>query len=254
MRGGPGTDYIVIAGLQNGTLVDVFGITEAGDWLLVRAAQVDDGRTGVLGWVAAQLVIPYGDYTTVPLYRADGVSVDAPPEDAVADAGVPTAAPTATPLVTPVISQPEVQPQPASSVPEPEEGEIIVSFAGSQIPPDPLQPITATLADGSSAQLRVQNAEVQVWGGVFNQPEAGWVAADATLLWPGAQAYVQATAASGETTDLDVARIRIIGAPQMDRVKVLALPEIASAVLDNTAMALLGSRDQAGVYPARYGR
>ncbi len=80
LRGGPSTEYIVIAALQNGTLVDIFGITEAGDWLLVRAATVEDGRSGVLGWVSSQLVVPYGDYSAVPLYRADGTSVDAPPE------------------------------------------------------------------------------------------------------------------------------------------------------------------------------
>ncbi len=66
LRGGPGTDYIVVAALQNGTLVDIFGITEAGDWLLVRAATVDDGRSNVLGWVAAQLVVPYADLRPYP--------------------------------------------------------------------------------------------------------------------------------------------------------------------------------------------
>ena len=75
MRGGPGVEYIVIAALQNSVGVEVFGITEAGDWLLVRAAQVEDGRTNVVGWVATQLVIPYGDYAFVPRFNAEGISV-----------------------------------------------------------------------------------------------------------------------------------------------------------------------------------
>ena len=70
LRGGPGTDYIVVAALENGTLVDIFGMTEAGDWLLVRAATVEDGRTNVLGWVSSQLVVPYADLSArAPLPR-----------------------------------------------------------------------------------------------------------------------------------------------------------------------------------------
>ena len=108
LRGGPTTDYLVIAALQNGTVVDVFGMTEAGDWLLVRAATVEDGRTGVVGWVASQLVIPYTDYSAVPLYRADGTSVNEPPPEAPpAPENLPAAAATATPLVTPVIGLPK---------------------------------------------------------------------------------------------------------------------------------------------------
>ena len=111
LRGGPGTDYIVVAALQNGTLVDIFGITEAGDWLLVRAATVDDGRSNVLGWVSSQLVVPYADLAVVPRYRADGTSVDAPPAESGEQgaslgqllSNLPSPTPTATALVTPVL-------------------------------------------------------------------------------------------------------------------------------------------------------
>jgi hypothetical protein len=97
LRGGPGTDYIVIAALQNGTPVEIFGVTEANDWLLIRAASVEDGRSGVLGWVSTQLVVPYGDFTSVPRYRADGTSVDAPPAAEGEQPSVLGALPTATP-------------------------------------------------------------------------------------------------------------------------------------------------------------
>ena len=148
LRGGPSTEYIVIASMQNGTLVDIFGITETGEWLLVRVAEVDDGRSGVLGWVSSQLVVPYGDYVGVPLYRADGLPIDTPAEEPVSLAALPTATPTPTALVTPVVMQPTVQSIPASSVPAPEADELSATIGGVMVPADPLGTIEATLADG----------------------------------------------------------------------------------------------------------
>jgi hypothetical protein len=256
LRGGPSTEYIVIAALQNGTLVDIFGITEAGDWLLVRAATVEDGRSNVLGWVSSQLVVPYADLAPVPRYRADGTSVDAPPADAsdqegggLADLleGLPSPTPTATPLVTPVLRQPAVQPLPAASVPGPQDDEQMVAVGGSTIPPDPLQPITMTLPDGSSALVNVRSAAVEVWGGVFNDPEAGWIPAPATLLWPGTRVYLQAVP-GGEAGALDATRVRIMGEPSVERVKLLDVPEIAGGVTEGRALALLGSGEAPGLY------
>ena len=263
LRGGPGTDYIVIAALQNGTLVDIFGITEAGDWLLVRAATVEDGRNNVLGWVSSQLVVPYADLSVAPRYRADGTSVDEPPAESstqgssLADllADLPSPTPTATPLVTPVLTQPVVRQPPAASVPGPEPGEQIVAVAGSAIPPDPLQPIPMLLPDGSSTLVRVENAVVEVWGGVFNDPQAGWVPAPASLLWPGTRVYLQTTGSVGDGSgdnagagELDAARVRIVGEPSADRVKLLELDELGEAVEDGSAEALLGSRSGPGLY------
>ena len=257
LRGGPGTDYIVVASLQNGTLVDIFGITEAGDWLLVRAATVDDGRSNVLGWVSSQLVVPYVDLAGVPRYRADGTSVDAPPAESDEQgaslgqllSNLPSPTPTATALVTPVLRQPEVRELAAASVPGPAAGEQVVAVAGSAIPPDPLQPITMTLPDGSSTQVRVQDAVVEVWGGVFNDPQAGWVPAPANLLWPGTRVYLQAAATDnpGEGP-LNAARVRIMGEPSAERVKQLDLAEVRDAVESSSAVALLGSQAQPGLY------
>ena len=259
LRGGPSTEYIVIAALQNGTLVDIFGITEAGDWLLVRAATVEDGRSNVLGWVSSQLVVPYGDYSAVPLFRSDGTSVDAPivapdapaAEGAVGDplaAALPSATPLPTALVTPVLSPPQAQQLPVASVPGPAEDELVVAVAGSLIPPDPMQPMTMTLPDGSNTLVYVQNAVVEVWGGVFNDPEAGWVPAPATLLWPGTRVYLQATAVAGGGGELTAARIRIVGEPSAERVKLLEMPDLQAAVEDGSALALLGSSETPGVY------
>ncbi len=257
LRGGPSTDYIVVAALENGTLVDIFGVTEAQDWLLVRAATVEDGRSDVLGWVSTQLVVLYDDLGLVPRYRADGISVDAPP-DALSEqaegqasedgqVALPAVTDTPTPLVTPVLSRPSAQQLPAASVPGPAAEELIVAVAGSAIPADPLQPIPMTLPDGAAVQVRVQNAVVEIWGGVFNDPQAGWALAPASLLWPGTRVYLQAAPAAEEGT-LDASRIRIIGEPSAERVKVVESQEVQGAVNEGSAVALLGSRQTPGIY------
>ena len=257
LRGGPGTDYIVVAALQNGTLVDIFGITEAGDWLLVRAATVEDGRSNVLGWVSSQLVVPYADLGGVPRYRADGTSVDAPPAESGEQgaslgqllSNLPSPTPTATALVTPVIRQPEVRDLASASVPGPEAGEQVVAVAGSAIPPDPLRPITMTLPDGSSTPVRVQDARVEIWGGVYNDPQAGWVPAPASLLWPGTRVYLQAEPSAGASdAALNATRVRIVGEPSAERVKQVDVTEVRDAVAANSAVALLGSQTQPGLY------
>ncbi len=258
LRGGPGTDYIVIAALQNGTPVDIFGVTEAGDWLLVRAASVDDGRSGVLGWVSSQLVVPYGDFGNVPLYRADGISVDAPPEEASGDSGstllaaLPTATATPTPLVTPVIRLPEVAAQAAGSVPAPEDGEEVATLGGAAIPPEVLAPLPASAAGGAAFQIDSRDAVVEIWSTVLGEAEGAWAPANAALLWPGTVVYMRAdpaTETGGDGVPLRRAtRLRIVAAPQVERVKELALPEIEAATRANEAIALLGSRSTPGLY------
>jgi hypothetical protein len=250
LRGGPSTEYIVIAGLQNGTPVDIFGITEAGDWLLIRAASVDDGRTGVLGWASTQLVVPYGDFAGVPRYRADGTSGDAPPpgegEPSALLSALPTATATPTPLVTPVLRLPAVQALAAGSVPAPAAEEQIVTIAGAAIPPDVQAPIPATAADGSAIELDVAGAVVEIWSAVLGETSGRWAPASAAQLWPGAVAYVIAQPANegGWITT----RLRIVATPQAERVKEVTLPEIEAATTAEEAIALLGSRTAPGVY------
>lgn len=252
LRGGPGVEYIVVAALQNGVGVEIFGITEAGDWLLVRAAQVEDGRTNVAGWVATQLVIPYGDYALVPRFDAEGISVDATPTpDSAALAALPTATPTftPTPLVTPVLVQPAVVELSVSAAPTPGPGDIVATLLGETIPPDPLQPIPARLDDGRVVSLRVQNAAVQAWGGLFADANAGWTPAAATTLWPGAQVYVQAVPAAEASADtIEVARVRLVGAPVLPRSQLVEQEDLAGAVAEEEAVALLGSGAASGLF------
>jgi hypothetical protein len=250
LRGGPGTDYIVIAALLNGTPVDIFGITEAGDWLLIRAASVEDGRTGVLGWVSTQLVVPYGDFAGVPRYRADGTSVDAPPaaegEQPSVLGALPTATPTPTPLVTPVLRLPAVQTPAVGNVPAPQAEEQVITLAGAAIPPDVQAPIPATASDGSPITLDVSGAVVEIWSALLGEESGRWAPASAELLWPGAVVYLSGQS-TGEAT-WTATQLRIVAAPQTERVKELALPEIAAATGANEAVALLGSRTTPGVY------
>jgi hypothetical protein len=252
LRGGPGVGYIVIAALQNSVGVEIFGITEAGDWLLVRAAQVEDGRSNVVGWVATQLVIPYGDYALVPRYNAEGISVDATPTpDSVALAALPTATPTftPTPLVTPVLAQPTVIAAPTVAPPTPSAGELTATLLGESIPPDPLQPLPARLEDGRVVNLRLQNAVVQAWGGLFADAAAGWTPASAALLWPGAQIHLQSAPAAVAAADtLEVTRVRLVGAPTLLRSQLVAQADLAAAVADEEAVALLGSQAMPGLY------
>ena len=132
--------------------------------------------------------------------------------------------------MTPVLALPSVQTLGGASVPEPEEGETGVTIGGELIPPDPLQPLPATAADGSGVRLRVEDAQVEVWGGIFNAPDAGWVPAAANLLWPGTQAYVTLDPAGAAAADeLAVSRVRVIAAPASERVKLVEAPEIAAA-------------------------
>jgi len=260
LRGGPGTEYIVIAGLENGTPVDIFGITEAGDWLLIRAATVNDGRTGVLGWVATQLVIPYGDFSVVPRFRADGISVDAPDlqemaeEEASGDAAIlanlPTATATPTPLITPIIRLPDVQTPTSSNIPAPEAAEQVVTISGSAIPPDAQAPIAAVAANGAAIQIDSSNAVIEVWSAILGEASGSWVAANAALLWPGTVVYASIDpAAPGDgSSPLPATRLRIVAAPRMERVRELSLPEIATAIDANAAIALLGSSSATGLY------
>jgi hypothetical protein len=130
LRGGPGTDTPVIASVDNGVPVGIFGITQNGQWYLVRVSQTLEGATNLLGWMFRDLVIPTGDPASLPVYLDDGLPLTpypvtpatAPPLNppqtggdtggigdtgGVASAPLPVATPT--PHLTPAISQPAAE-------------------------------------------------------------------------------------------------------------------------------------------------
>ena len=88
IRGGPGTEYPVIGGLQPGNDIPVIGRDSGGSWLVIAYA-------GNQGWVAKMVVSVNGDTAGLPVVAAP----PAPPA-----AAPPPAAPTAAPA--PVVPAP----------------------------------------------------------------------------------------------------------------------------------------------------
>lgn len=247
LRGGPSTEAIVLASVDNAVRVDIFGITQSGQWLLVRPAQTLEGATGLLGWMFRDLVILDGDPTFLPIYLDDGAAVTPFPPTPTYTPGIPTPTETPTPLSTPVISQPATA-LAAANAPPPENGEMMVTIQGDQIPPAPRASLPVTSADGRALSLQVENATVQAWGALFGAPEAGWVTAPPGLLWPGAQVYGRASTAPDEPDTLVATSLRIVAAPALERAVVQNYSPLAAAIVQDAAMALLGSQEEPGVY------
>lgn len=89
VRGGPGTEYDVVASIQEGTSVPILAKNPAGDWWQV---QLDNGGTG---WLYGPLVNASGDTSAV-----------------VVAANIPTPPPTAVPAPT-AVPQPTAAPAPS---------------------------------------------------------------------------------------------------------------------------------------------
>jgi Bacterial SH3 domain len=89
VRSGPGTDYPIIAALQQSEIANITGKNTNGDWWEISLA---DGQTG---WVFGSLVTTSGDVTGV----AVAANIPAPPPPATTAPAEP--APTAAPAVDP---------------------------------------------------------------------------------------------------------------------------------------------------------
>ncbi len=256
LRGAPSVDSIVISAVENEVAVDVFGLTEAGDWLLIRA-------NGVVGWMFRDLIFLNGDQALLPLYRTDGTPLDpanpglptpvpAVPAEAAADnAGAGDSArpaPTATAVATPILTDPGNAPAAAGTSPEPSTGDNIMTVTGGTTPANPLALLLVTTNDGRQLSLRLDSALVQIWGGLFGSAEAAWVAAPADLLWEGAKLYVVGRPLPEDPTVWAADRIRIVGIAPAAQAALRTFPTLADRVNDGTFMALLGNRERAGVY------
>ena len=78
LRAGPSVEYPSLAALNYGVPVDLFGITEAGDWILLRINAPDDAQNGIIGWISTDLLQVTGDLAFLPRYYADGTPVVPP--------------------------------------------------------------------------------------------------------------------------------------------------------------------------------
>ncbi|GIV76606.1 MAG: hypothetical protein KatS3mg050_1000 [Litorilinea sp.] len=254
LRAGPATDYPVLAQLGFGVHVDLYGVTEAGDWVLLRVNEPADGSHNVIGWMAAELVQPTADLALLPLYRADGTPVIPPTPTPSPTPGPPTPTPTPTPRSTPVLGDIQVLPATAGlvPVPPPVAEEVVMTIGGDRIPANPLAPIPATTADGRSVQLVVDTARVEIWSGMFAAEPPQYESAPAELLWPGTQVYVVGTPDPAQPDRFVASRVRIAQAPTdagaRPRVERFTAPVLAEALGQGSGVALLGSREEPGVY------
>lgn len=247
LRGAPSVDSIVITAVENEATVEVFGITEAGDWLLLRA-------NGVVGWMFRDLIFLNGDQSLLPVYRTDGTPVNP------ADPGLPTAAapaaaaldtatplPTSTPLATPVLEAPTGAGSVASLPPPPAADEVAMQVTDGVSDVSRLAALPV-IANGAEIGLRLENAAVQIWGGLFGAERAGWVTAPADLILGGAQLYVQGAPDPTDRQRWLATRIRIVAPPASERAVVSMVEALATQGANNNLMALLGSQEQGGVY------
>ncbi|MBX3016074.1 MAG: SH3 domain-containing protein [Caldilineaceae bacterium] len=241
VRGSPNTtDSIVIGSVETGLLVDVFGITEAGDWLLIRT-------NGVIGWIFRDLVILNADAALLERYRADGTPLIPPTPGPVATEVPPTETATATALATPLVTNPSSETLLVAAA-APQGDEVKVTVLAEQIPANLRQPLTVRAEDGTAYTLRLDNATIELWGGLVAAADRAWITAPAELLWGGAEIYLLRTPAPSDPTIWEASRIRIAAAPSLERISPISYPALANAVNNNSFMALLGNRQAPGIF------
>jgi hypothetical protein len=247
-------DYPSLASLNYGVPLDLYGITEAGDWILLRINAPELPAHDVVGWIATELLQVTGDLAFLPRHRADGTPLVPPTPTPTFTPGTPTptAMPTPTspptPLPTPVVQTPDVVPLPVLAAPPPGDGEVLMTVGGERIPADPRAPLPVVRADGQTGRIRVETAQVEIWSGIFGQFPGRWVAAPADLLWSGTPIYVRGDVSPEDPTQLIARSVRIADAPSQPRADLLSAPELAVAQTQGSAVAMLGSREEQGVY------
>jgi hypothetical protein len=124
----------------------------------------------------------------------------------------------------------------------------VLTVGGERIPADPLNPIPVTSSDGQTGTLTIDTAVVEIWSGLFGDYPGRWVPSPPELLWPGSQLYVKGSPAADDSSHLVAKHVRIAAAPQQPRAELLTMADMASAVSDGRAVAMLGSREGTGVY------
>jgi hypothetical protein len=248
LRAGPSVDFPSLAALNYGVPVDLFGITEAGDWILLRINAPDHPQNGVIGWISSDLLQVTGDLAFLPRYHADGTPLVPPTPTFTATPGTPTATATPTDVPTPSVQEPVPQPLAQIIAPQADPDEQVLTVAGERIPADPLNPIAVVRADGQAGTLSVDTAVVEIWSGLFGEFPGRWIASPAELLWPGSQLYVTGSAAADDAAHLVATHVRIAAAPGQERAKLLTMTDLAGAVASGNAVAMLGSREETGVY------
>ncbi|MBI3957611.1 MAG: SH3 domain-containing protein, partial [Chloroflexi bacterium] len=138
----------------------------------------------------------------------------------------------------------------SAAVPNAPSGSLIVTVAGTNIPANPLLPIPVQTGDGRPYQLVLdvtQEGQVQVWSGLLGEAEGRWLPARGELLWPGTLLYVRGQVVAG-TAEIPVESVQIAALPEQPRTVTGSLAEIAQARSGGSALALVGSREEPGIY------
>jgi hypothetical protein len=210
----------------------------------------------VVGWISNTLIFWDSDISVLPLFTNDGAPVvpftptPIPPPTDTPGPGTPTAGPTPTPRGTPEARQPATTNLVRrGEVPAPEGDEMVVTVVGEPMLGDPREPLAVIGSSGRNMQLLAQSAEVQLWSGLFGEAQSYWLPAPAGLLWRGSTLYVTTTSDSGQAEGtIDASRIRIVQAPRHERAEVLRFPSLNDGGRSRGAMALIGSREEAGMF------
>ena len=239
LRGSPGLDSVVLASVENEVPVDIFGVTEAGDWYLIRIPS----QGNILGWMFGELVFTTGDLGVVPRYRADGTPL-IPPTPAPS---TPTPTPTPTPRTTPQVRLPQVAGEEVAALPEKLVGEILLDLPSDSMIQDVRRPLLATDQDGNPVQLDLAEAQIELWSGLVSPQSDGWIPVAAGSLPSGAQVYAASDRVS--TTQLLTAdRVRVVNALERPRVEMIDGNELAQLVADGDALALIGGDGLPGLF------
>jgi hypothetical protein len=260
LRAEPNTQSATIVQLDNGITTDLFGITEDGAWTLLRVNEPGDLRNNEIGWIATDLLSISGSTAFLTQYRVDGTPVVPPtatftptpgtptPTDTVAPTATPTPTLSPTPRPTPVISAADSEPVAEIVAPPAGEGEFVLTIRPDGMESPSLSAIGAIDGEQREWTILSATANVQIWSGLFGAFPAEWIPAPAALLQPGATLYVHGTPSTDNGSVITADRVRIAAAPPVTRSRLVAQSEIADGVANGSAVALMGSREQPGVY------
>ena len=91
-------------------------------------------------------------------------------------------------------------------------------------------------------------ADIQIWSGLFGAFPAEWISAAASLLRPGATLHVEGVPSADNGSVLTAQRVRIAAAPTRNAHGSSPGPNSPAAWRNGAAVALMGSREEPGVY------
>lgn len=255
VRGGPGIDFVILTQIDPNTAVEYFGITESGEWVLIRAEDPSKEYDGLIGWIAVELMRWDSFLGILPQYRNDGSPVipftPSPTLNPSAAEAISTdeasTEQSAQPSPTPDLAAPEQGRVGDSILPGSEEDEFEALIDGTQVPADPRAPIQVTLDGGQAMQLSSEQAVIEVWSGLFGDRSERWISAHAEMLWPGTRIRLLGEP-EGDTQLFVANRIRIVGLPRHEPPALINIESLGEAADQNADVGLFGSGEQPGIY------